>query len=121
MRHRIFIYAAVLLSLAAWPAASVAINDSEHYRLRMVTLVSGLRSPWSLAFLHDGGMIVTEREGAVRLLSRLRLDGNKVVAEERILAGLGQRIRDVRQGPDDFLYPWTDSDNGQILCVATAR
>ena len=47
-------------------------------------------------------MIVTEREGAVRLLSRLRLDGNKVVAEERILAGLGQRIRDVRQGAGWF-------------------
>ena len=121
MRHRIFIYAAVLLSLAAWPAASLAINDSEHYRLRLVTLVFGLRIPWSLAFPHDGGMIVTECDGAVHLLLRLRLDGNKVVVGERILAGLDQRIRDVRQGPDDFLYPWTDSDNGQILCVATAR
>jgi glucose/arabinose dehydrogenase len=43
------------------------------------------------------------------------LDGRKIVAEERILDELGERIRDVRQGPDGYVYLLTDSNNGRIL------
>lgn len=51
-----------------------------------------------------------------RQLVRLELDGDKVVAEERILEDeIGERIRDVVQGPDGFLYLLTDSDNGKII------
>ena len=48
-------------------------------------------------------------------LARLVLDGDKVVAEEKLLGSLGERIRDVRQGPDGALYVATDSGNGRIL------
>lgn len=37
-------------------------------------------------------------------LIRLVLDGNRVVAEERLLKDLKRRIRDVRQGPDGAIY-----------------
>ncbi len=37
-------------------------------------------------------------------LARLVIDADRVVAEERLLVGLGHRIRDVRQGPDGALY-----------------
>ena len=51
-----------------------------------------------------------------RQLVRLELDGNKVVAEERMLQDeIGERIRDVVQGPDGLLYLLTDSDNGKII------
>jgi aldose sugar dehydrogenase len=55
--------------------------------------------------------------GALRgqALVRLTLDGRKVVAEERLLADLRQRIRDVRQGPDGWLYVVTDGGDGQVL------
>lgn len=49
------------------------------------------------------------------LLSRLTLDGEKVIAEERLLTNLGERVRDVRQGPDGYVYLLTDSLNGRIL------
>jgi glucose/arabinose dehydrogenase len=52
---------------------------------------------------------------AGRHLARLVLDGETIVAEERLLTELGERIRDVRQGPDGFLYVLTDSPNGRIL------
>lgn len=54
--------------------------------------------------------------GALRgqLLSRLELDGERVVREERFLTELGSRIRDVRQGPDGKLY-LLDESNGRIL------
>jgi glucose/arabinose dehydrogenase len=48
-------------------------------------------------------------------LVRLSLQGNAVTGEERLLADLGQRIRDVRQGPDGWLYIVTDGDDGQVL------
>jgi glucose/arabinose dehydrogenase len=55
--------------------------------------------------------------GALRgsALVRLSLDGNRVVGEERVLTGLNERIRDVRQGPDGWLYALTDSDDGRVL------
>ena len=54
------------------------------------------------------------------MLVRLTLDGEKVVSEERLLEGLNQRIRDVRQGPDGALYLLTDDADGAILRVTLA-
>lgn len=56
-----------------------------------------------------------------QLLSRLEIQGNKVVKEERLLQGLDERIRDVRQGPDGALYLLTDNSAGRILRLAPAR
>jgi glucose/arabinose dehydrogenase len=50
-----------------------------------------------------------------RLLTRLVLDGEKVTREERLLEGLGERIRQVRQGPDGYIYLLTDSNEGRVL------
>ncbi len=60
--------------------------------------------------------------GALRseLVSRLELDGDRVVREERMLQRLGERIRDVRQGPDGFVYLLTDSSRGRILRLRPA-
>lgn len=50
-----------------------------------------------------------------RALIRLTLDGDRVVAEERLLDDRGDRIRDVRLGPDGFVYVLTDAANGALL------
>lgn len=49
-----------------------------------------------------------------RRLVRLVLKNDKVVGEEHLLTDRGERIRDVRQGPDGALYVVTDSDNGEL-------
>jgi glucose/arabinose dehydrogenase len=54
------------------------------------------------------------------LLVRLTLEGDRVAREERYLADLRERIRDVRQGPDGLLYLLTDSPDGRILRVMPA-
>ena len=54
---------------------------------------------------------------ASRDLIRLQLDGRKVIAEERLLGNLGARIRDVRTGPDGFLYVLTDEADGKLLRI----
>ncbi|MBZ5695930.1 MAG: PQQ-dependent sugar dehydrogenase [Acidobacteriia bacterium] len=46
-----------------------------------------------------------------KFLVRLVLDGEHVVAEEHLLVDLGQRVRDVRQGPDGAVYVLTDAGN----------
>ena len=54
------------------------------------------------------------------LLVRVRLEAGRVAREERYLADLGERIRDVRQGPDGHPYLLTDSGDGRILRVMPA-
>ena len=57
--------------------------------------------------------------GALALthLERLELDGEKVIKEERLLADLRLRIRDVRQAPDGTLWLLTDSRDGKVLRI----
>ncbi|WP_339425655.1 PQQ-dependent sugar dehydrogenase [Pseudomonas proteolytica] len=50
-------------------------------------------------------------------LIRLQFDGDRVVHEERLLGELKARIRDVRQGPDGFLYVLTDEADGVLYQV----
>lgn len=50
-------------------------------------------------------------------LARLVLDGEKIIAEERLLEDLRERIRDVRMAPDGTLIVATDSADGRILRV----
>jgi glucose/arabinose dehydrogenase len=55
-------------------------------------------------------------------LARLELQGDKVVREEKLLADLKRRVRDVREGPDGLLYILTDESDGQVLrLVPTSR
>jgi len=77
-------------------------------------------APSGLAFLTSerypgwkGNLFVGALRG--QLLVRLELDGDKVVREHRLLTSFGERIRDVRQGPDGWLYLLTDSPNGRVI------
>ena len=59
---------------------------------------------------------------AGRSLWRLVFEGDREVGRERLLVGLGQRIRDVRQGPDGQLYLLTDdASNGRLLRVVVSN
>lgn len=58
---------------------------------------------------------------ASQKLVRLVLKDNKVVGEEHLLKDRGQRIRDVRQGGDGFLYVVTDDGNGELLRIAPKK
>jgi glucose/arabinose dehydrogenase len=55
--------------------------------------------------------------GALRAqcLVRLALDGRKVLQEERLLTTFFERLRDVRHGPDGWLYLLTDNEDGRIV------
>jgi glucose/arabinose dehydrogenase len=53
-------------------------------------------------------------------LVRLSLEGGRVAREERYLGELGERIRDVTQGPDGLVYVVTDAAKGRVLRVRPA-
>jgi glucose/arabinose dehydrogenase len=61
----------------------------------------------------QGNLFVATLAG--KHVSRLVLEGERVVAEERLLTALDTRMRDVRQGPDGALYVMTDGPEGRIL------
>lgn len=66
----------------------------------------------------QGDLFVGGLRGEV--LARLELDGDRVVAEERLLTGELGRIRDVRNGPDGRLYLLTDEDPGGLYRLEPA-
>jgi aldose sugar dehydrogenase len=59
---------AVVLAPVPEAAAVDAAYDTEKGRIRVQTVVEGLRHPWGLAFLPDGRILVTERDGNLRLV-----------------------------------------------------
>lgn len=51
----------------------------------------------------------------LRYLNRIEFKGGTTVVEQKLLADRGERIRDVRQGPDGLLYVITDEENGKLI------
>ncbi len=83
-----------------WVPKSIAPSGLAFY--------TGTRHPDWTGQLFSGAL-------AGQALWRLKLDGNRVVERQPLLTRLGERIRDVRQGPDGWLYLLTDSGNGRVL------
>jgi aldose sugar dehydrogenase len=70
---------------------------------------TGDRFPQWRGSLFSGGLVSED-------IRRIALDGNgNVVRQERL--AIGRRIRDVKQGPDGFLYAITDEANGRLLRI----
>jgi glucose/arabinose dehydrogenase len=68
---RSFFFAAfcTLFCLSGWAQDKTQVVQSEKHAFRISTLLTGLENPWSVAFLPDGRMLITERAGRLRLVS----------------------------------------------------
>lgn len=53
-------------------------------------------------------------------LRRLEVEDDKITGQEVLLDDLQERIRDVRTGPDGYLYILTDSPEGKLLRLSPA-
>ena len=117
-----------------WPVITYGV-DYSGVRIGEGTAKPGLEQPvyyWDPSIAPSGMAFYTGDKfpgwrgsilvGALagKLVSRLETNSDKVTGEERMLQGLGERIRDVRQGPDGFVYLLTDSSQGRILRLKPA-
>lgn len=66
--------------------------DTAVQRIRVTAVATGLANPWSLAFLPDGDMLVTERAGRLRILRKGVLDPQPIAGvpavRSTVLGGL---------------------------------
>ena len=98
-----------LLLTACFSEKPVAEDSyrSSHHSYRLVPLAEDLENPWSLAFLPDGVVLVTERPGRLRVIRDGRLEPTAV-------AGLPE-IEDVGQGGLLDVVPHPDyASNGWL-------
>jgi glucose/arabinose dehydrogenase len=73
-----------------------------------LTVYTGKRFPHWRGDLLSGALKFQE-------IHRLHLEGGRIVDEEKL--GVGERVRDVRMGPDGELYVLTDAANGALLRI----
>jgi aldose sugar dehydrogenase len=106
-----FLAAAALALAVSVPHANAAEARqirSEKHNFNIVTLVEGLQNPWSIAWLPDGRMLVTERAGRLRVVSTdFKLDPKPIDGLPKIVVGGQGGLFDV------VLHPGY-KDNGWI-------
>ena len=116
-----------------WPVITYGENYGGGKIGAGITRKEGMEQPlhyWVPSIAPSGMAFVTsDRYGAqwkgslvvgslkFQRLERLTIRSGKVTASEQVLPRLGQRVRDVRQGPDGWLYLLTDAQGGQLLRV----
>jgi aldose sugar dehydrogenase len=112
-----------------WPVITYGVNYGIGTKIGEGTAKPGMEQPihyWVPSIAPSGMAFYTGEHfarwkgnlfvGALRdqMLVRLQLDGAKVVKEERLLKNVLGRIRDVRVGPDGFIYLLTDESDGML-------
>ena len=106
--------ASLALITGSAPQAQEVFNSNEH-EFRLARVATGLDHPWSLAFLPDGRMLVTERPGRLRLV-----EGGKIL--RRAVDGLLSNVTSEGQGGllDVVLHP-DFADNRILFLSYTGR
>jgi glucose/arabinose dehydrogenase len=61
-------------------------DTAEQHRIRVVVVTKGLSHPWSLAFLPNGDMLVTERSGRLRVIRDGKLDSQPLTGVPKVHA-----------------------------------
>jgi aldose sugar dehydrogenase len=69
------------------PDHPVVYDTAEGQNIRVVVMAKGLEYPWSIAFLPDGGMLVTERSGHLRLIRNGVLDAKPIAGGPKAFWG----------------------------------
>lgn len=102
-------------------------DTAEQHKIRVVVVTKGLSHPWSLVFLPDGNMLVTERAGRLRIVRNGVLDPQSIAGLPQIhargLAGLMDVILHPKFVENKLIYfaYSKPGEKGATLAVARAR
>ena len=100
-------------------------ETAEHSQIRLVVVTRGLSHPWGLAFLPDGSILVTERQGRLRLIRNGVLDPTPIagvpVVHARGLAGLMDVALHPRFDENHHVYFTYSKPMGDEVRVTLAR
>lgn len=104
-------------------AGPFRFDTAEQHAIRVSIVARGLSHPWSIAFLPDASMLVTERPGRLRIIRGGRLDSTPVTGVPQVYAVQLAGLMDVALDPDfttnHFIY-LTYNKPGPDQKVATA-
>lgn len=78
---------AIVWSPPDLPRQGIELESAEERRLRVVVVAKHLEQPWSAAFLPDGGILITERAGRLRIVRDGKLEGNPVAGVPLVQTG----------------------------------
>ena len=91
----------------SWAQDKQQLVHSEKHSFRIVPLLAGLENPWSIAFLPDGRMLVTERAGRLRLVSQdFKLDPKPIDGLPEVIANGQGGLFDVVLHPQHAQNGW---------------
>jgi glucose/arabinose dehydrogenase len=111
------------VSSAADPPGSPLVFETDALRIRVVPIARGLSNPWSLAFLPDGGILVTERPGRLRIIRNGVLDPEPIGGVPQVYAEGLQGLMDLALHPkfsENKLIYFTYTKAGEKGLCATA-
>ena len=117
------VIAAALLLTACAPGGAQVFHSSAG-DIRIETIAIGLANPWSLAFLPDGRMLVTERPGRMRIVADGKLSppiAGVPAVTARSQAGLLDVALDRGYAQNHTIYFCFNADTGADVAVARAR
>jgi len=81
------------------PEQVVEYQTAEDQDIRLVVVARGLYHPWGLTFLPDGGLLVTEHDGKLRLIRNDILDPDPIAGVPEVLAGGFSGLLDIALHP----------------------
>lgn len=84
--RRVCAGSALVLVFVAGAGSAQQVHRAADHAFRVDTVVRGLSHPWSVAFLPDGGMLVTERGGQLRVVRNGRLEPRAVAGVPEVWA-----------------------------------
>ena len=90
MQNHILALVACLIMTTMSACTQAKTFISEKHRFEVVTVAQGLEHPWSLAFLPDGTLLVTERPGRLRVINKGQLRPQAVTGLPGNIAAVGQ-------------------------------
>jgi aldose sugar dehydrogenase len=115
----------VAIPAPALGAGPFTFETAEQHKIRVIVVTKGLSHPWSLAFLPDGAMLVTERGGRLRVVRNSILDPQPISGVPKVhsqrLAGLLDVALHPRFSENKFVYLSYNQSNARGVTTALAR